>query len=69
MSRIRQNIFWAFAYNTALIPVAAGVLTPFFGVTFKPEYAAIAMAMSSGYRCHSFALAKDIYPRKRGTMR
>jgi len=47
MSRIKQNLFWAFAYNTALIPVAAGILYPFFGVTLKPELAGLAMAMSS----------------------
>lgn len=47
MSRIKQNIFWAFAYNTALIPVAAGILFPVFGVTLKPEWAGLAMAMSS----------------------
>jgi Cu+-exporting ATPase len=47
MSRIKQNLFWAFAYNTALIPVAAGVLYPFFGLTFRPEFAGLAMALSS----------------------
>jgi len=47
MSRIKQNIFWAFAYNTALIPVAAGILYPFFGITFRPEFAGLAMAASS----------------------
>lgn len=47
MTRIKQNIFWAFAYNTALIPVAAGLLYPFFGITFRPELAGLAMAMSS----------------------
>ncbi|MCJ7673879.1 MAG: heavy metal translocating P-type ATPase [Sedimentisphaerales bacterium] len=47
MSRIRQNLFWAFAYNSALIPVAAGVLYPSFGITLKPELAGLAMAMSS----------------------
>ncbi|KAF5422094.1 MAG: Cu+-exporting ATPase [Candidatus Methanomarinus sp.] len=47
MLRIKQNIFWAFAYNMALIPVAAGVLYPFFGITFRPELAGLAMAMSS----------------------
>jgi len=47
MARIKQNIFWAFAYNTALIPVAAGLLYPFFGITFRPEFAGFAMAMSS----------------------
>ncbi|MGB9901529.1 heavy metal translocating P-type ATPase [Methanothrix sp.] len=47
MSRIKQNIFWAFAYNTALIPVAAGVLYPGFGIAFRPELAGLAMALSS----------------------
>ncbi len=47
MGRIKGNIFWAFAYNTALIPVGAGLLYPFFGFTFRPEFAALAMALSS----------------------
>jgi Cu+-exporting ATPase len=47
MGRIKGNIFWAFAYNVALIPVAAGVLYPSFGITFRPELAALAMAVSS----------------------
>jgi len=47
MGRIRGNIFWAFAYNAALIPVAAGVLYPSFGIMFRPELAALAMALSS----------------------
>lgn len=47
MSRIKQNLFWAFAYNTVLIPVAAGVLYPTFGITFRPEFAGLAMALSS----------------------
>jgi Cu+-exporting ATPase len=47
MGRIKGNIFWAFAYNAALIPVAAGVLYPSFGFVFRPELAALAMALSS----------------------
>ncbi len=47
ISRIRQNIFWAFAYNAALVPLAAGALYPFFGITFRPELAGLAMALSS----------------------
>lgn len=47
ITRIKQNIFWAFAYNGALVPLAAGVLYPFFGVTFRPELAGLAMALSS----------------------
>ncbi|UCG93499.1 MAG: copper-translocating P-type ATPase [candidate division WOR-3 bacterium] len=47
MTRIKQNLFWAFAYNTALIPVAAGLLYPLARITFRPEFAGFAMAMSS----------------------
>jgi len=47
LRNIRQNLFWAFAYNTILIPVAAGVLYPFFGILLSPIFAAAAMGMSS----------------------
>ncbi|MEN6437772.1 MAG: heavy metal translocating P-type ATPase [Syntrophobacter sp.] len=47
MRVIRQNLFWAFFYNTVGIPVAAGVLYPFFGVLLNPMFAAAAMALSS----------------------
>jgi Cu+-exporting ATPase len=44
---IKQNLFWAFAYNTILIPVAAGVLFPLFGILLNPIFAAAAMGLSS----------------------
>ena len=47
IGNIRQNLFWAFAYNTALIPVAAGVLYPAFGILLSPILAAGAMSLSS----------------------
>jgi len=47
MTNIRQNLVWAFGYNTALIPVAAGVLYPAFGLLLSPVFAAGAMALSS----------------------
>ncbi|HNC45116.1 MAG TPA: copper-translocating P-type ATPase, partial [Acidobacteriota bacterium] len=47
MRNIRQNLFWAFFYNASLIPVAAGVLFPFFGILLSPVLAAVAMATSS----------------------
>ena len=47
MRNIRQNLFWAFVYNAALIPVAAGVLWPAFGLLLSPVFAAGAMALSS----------------------
>ncbi len=47
MRNIRQNLFWAFAYNVVLIPVAMGVLYPFTGILLDPILAAAAMALSS----------------------
>ncbi len=47
MRNIRQNLFWAFAYNAALIPVAMGVLVPFGGPGLSPMLAAAAMSLSS----------------------
>jgi Au+-exporting ATPase len=47
IGNIRQNLFWAFAYNTALVPVAAGLLYPAYGILLSPVFAAGAMALSS----------------------
>jgi Cu+-exporting ATPase len=50
VSKIKQNLFWAFAYNTGLIPIAGGILVPFMGVGifgWLPMLAGLAMAMSS----------------------
>jgi Cu+-exporting ATPase len=47
MANIRQNLFFAFAYNVAGIPVAAGALYPLFGLLLSPIIAAAAMALSS----------------------
>ena len=47
MSNIRQNLFFAFVYNAAGVPIAAGVLYPFFGLFLSPIFAAAAMALSS----------------------
>jgi Cu+-exporting ATPase len=47
MRNIRQNLFFAFVYNAAGVPIAAGVLYPFFGVLLSPIFAAAAMSLSS----------------------
>ncbi len=47
MRNIRQNLFFAFAYNTAGVPIAAGVLYPAFGLLLSPIIAAAAMSLSS----------------------
>jgi Cu+-exporting ATPase len=47
MGNIRQNLFFAFVYNALGVPVAAGVLYPFFGILLSPVIAAAAMALSS----------------------
>lgn len=47
MRNIKQNLFWAFAYNALGVPIAAGVLYPFTGMLLSPIFAAAAMSFSS----------------------
>ena len=47
MRNIKQNLFWAFVYNSVGVPIAAGVLYPFFGLLLSPMLAAAAMSFSS----------------------
>jgi Cu+-exporting ATPase len=62
MKKIRQNLFWAFGYNVAGIPIAAGVLFPLTGVLLSPIIAAGAMAMSSVSVVTNAALLKRYTP-------
>jgi P-type Cu+ transporter len=47
MKKIKENLFWAFAYNIIGIPIAAGLLYPAYGILLRPELAGAAMALSS----------------------
>ncbi|AHV91689.1 copper-translocating P-type ATPase [Bordetella holmesii ATCC 51541] len=62
MRNIRQNLFWAFAYNAALIPVAAGALYPAFGLLLSPIFAAGAMALSSVFVLGNALRLKTLRP-------
>ena len=62
MRKIRQNLFWAFGYNTAGIPIAAGILFPFLHVLLPPIVAAAAMAFSSVSVVSNAALLKRYTP-------
>jgi Cu+-exporting ATPase len=63
MAKIRQNLFWAFFYNVALIPLAAGVFYPLLHVLFDPIYAAAAMASSSVTVVTNASLLKRFKPK------
>ena len=62
MRKIRQNLFWAFGYNSAGIPLAAGLIFPFFNVLLPPIVAAGAMALSSVSVVSNAALLKRYTP-------
>ena len=63
MRKIRQNLFWAFFYNIALIPLAAGLFYPILHVIFDPVYAAAAMATSSVTVVSNAALLRRFKPK------
>jgi Cu+-exporting ATPase len=65
MSKIKQNLFWAFAYNTAGIPIAAGILYPNFEILLAPIIAAAAMAFSSVSVVTNSRLLKRFVPEVR----
>jgi heavy metal translocating P-type ATPase len=73
MTNIRQNLGWAFGYNVLLIPVAAGLLYPLWGVLMSPVFASFAMAFSSvsvlanALRLRRFAARQDITATAPGT--
>jgi Cu+-exporting ATPase len=67
MRNIKQNLFWAFAYNVALIPLAAGALYPFTGILLDPIFAAAAMALSSVTVVSNALRLRGFRPPKLGT--
>ncbi|TAL46998.1 heavy metal translocating P-type ATPase [archaeon] len=65
MKKIKQNLFWAFFYNTVGIPVAAGILYPFLGILLTPVFAAGAMAFSSLFVVGNSVVMKRYRPKLR----
>ena len=66
LGKIKQNLFWAMIYNTILIPVAAGLLYIPIGLVFRPEWAGLAMAMSSVSVVTNSLLMKNYVPPIKG---
>ena len=64
LAKIKQNLFWAFFYNILGIPVAAGLLYPFYGILLEPVFAALAMSLSSVSVVGNSLLLKRFYPSK-----
>ena len=64
LTKIRQNLFWAFFYNVLGIPIAAGLLYPFYGILLKPVFAAVAMSLSSVSVVGNSLLLKRFSPSK-----
>ena len=64
LSKIKQNLFWAFFYNTSMIPIAAGILYPSFGILLPPMAAGIAMVFSDISVIGNSLLLKKFNPKK-----
>jgi Cu+-exporting ATPase len=68
MRKVKQNLFWAFAYNTLSIPVGAGLFYPFWKLVVSPELAALLMAVSSlTVTLNTLLLKRFVPPLKRGS--
>jgi P-type Cu+ transporter len=69
LAKIRQNLFWAFFYNVMGIPIAAGLLYPFYGILLDPVFAAVAMSLSSVSVVGNSLLLKRFTPSKHSLQR